>query len=231
MSTMAGNSPVHAAWSGRILVVPKKSVVSPLGTSAFEPASIVGLDAVSWTSKETGTPLSARSGLAQMFPAPASGSLVLPRAQMSGKAGRHRSARFAEAFGLVAGESSATIEFGQFQLIKGFPFDSRAIRRRVQGDGRVEHAQVAAADPHAPAAEIKFWCPARSRCPSTTASSSVLSGSAALLQFSAWMPRPAPQLHENTEPLVLLVPAMSLREKRSPMLSRLAYSSHSPPPP
>jgi hypothetical protein len=67
--------PVHPAWPARVLVVPKASVVKPAGTSTFDPASIVGLDAVSWTSKEAGSPLSASSGLAQMLPVPGRGSL------------------------------------------------------------------------------------------------------------------------------------------------------------
>ena len=52
---------------------------TPLGTSAFEPASIVGLEAVSWTSPVAAP---ARFGAAQRLPAPANGAVV-PIAQTS----------------------------------------------------------------------------------------------------------------------------------------------------
>ena len=76
MSTTAGKLTPHAAWPARILVAPKASVVSPLGTSAFEPASIVGLDAVS-------LPSEFRLGGAQMLPGPRIGPDELNAAQTS----------------------------------------------------------------------------------------------------------------------------------------------------
>ena len=91
--------------------MPKASVVKPPGTSAFEPASIVGLDAVSWMSKETGTPLSAKSGLAQMLPSPESGLLEPAAAHTSLKlAVSDPPSDSAKPAISSPGESSATIE-------------------------------------------------------------------------------------------------------------------------
>ena len=76
MSTIAaGAGPVQATVPASMRVEPKKSVVSPAGTSAFEPLSIVGLAAVSSTSVAL-----ISAGGAQMLPAPGSAA---PEAQAS----------------------------------------------------------------------------------------------------------------------------------------------------
>ena len=74
ISTTAGKLCPQPACPARILASPKTSVVRPAGTSAFEPASIVGLDAFSLTS-----PVSVlrSDGSAQMSPSPGSGVFVL----------------------------------------------------------------------------------------------------------------------------------------------------------
>ncbi len=75
MSTV-GASPVRPA---RMRTFPKASVVTePM--RALEPASIVGLAAVSWASPPGAL---ASAGAAQMLPTPAKGALVLPTAHRS----------------------------------------------------------------------------------------------------------------------------------------------------